>query len=78
MLIYAPPGEMKQTAIKAIVDRIARSFRPPPAIADTQVNACGRYSLWLPDRWKITIENEKMTAVSRDNKLHLVVATDRG
>jgi uncharacterized protein YbdZ (MbtH family) len=74
MLIYAPPGEMKQPAIKAMVDRIVRSFKPPPAIAETQVNACGQYSLWLPDTWKITIKNERMTALSRDNKLHLVVA----
>ena len=74
MLIYAPVGEMKQAAIKAIVDRVVRSFKPPPAVADTQVNACGRYSLWLPDRWKTTIKNEKLTALSRDNKLHLVVA----
>jgi hypothetical protein len=74
VLIYAPPGEMRQPAIKALVDRIVRSFKPTPAVADTQVNACGKYSLWLPDTWKVTIENEKLTALSRDNKLHLLVA----
>jgi hypothetical protein len=74
VLIYGAPGEMKRPANKIIIDRIVRSFKPPPAVADATVNACGRYSVWLPDRWKITIENEKLTAQSRDNKLYLVVA----
>jgi hypothetical protein len=74
MLIYAPAAEMKKPAIKATVDRIMRSFKPPPAVADAQVNACGKYALWLPDRWKVTIKNERLNALSRDNKLHLVVA----
>src|SRR4029077_18330580 len=30
--------------------------------------------IWVPDAWKITIKNERMTADSRDNELHLVVA----
>jgi len=74
MLIYAPAAEMKKPAIKATVDRIMRSFKPPAAAADAQVNACGKYAVWLPDRWKVTIKNERLTALSRDNKLHLVVA----
>jgi hypothetical protein len=74
LLIYAPAAEMRKPAIKVIVDRIVRSFKPTASIADTQVNACGKYSLWLPDRWKVTIKNERLTALSRDNKLHLVVA----
>jgi hypothetical protein len=28
VLIYAPPGEMRQPAIKALVDRILRSLKP--------------------------------------------------
>ena|ERR1700722_5178410 len=45
-----------------------------PAFASTQVNACGRYSIWVPDNWKITFNNERMTAESRDNEITLVVA----
>ena len=45
-----------------------------PAFADTQVNACGRYSIWVPDNWKITIHGERLTAESRDNAITLVVA----
>jgi uncharacterized protein YbdZ (MbtH family) len=74
LLIYGAPGEMKRPANRAIVERIVRSFKPPPAVADALVNACGRYSVWLPDRWKITIENERVTAQSRDDQLYLVVA----
>ncbi len=74
VLIYGAPGEMKRPANKAIVDRIVRSFKPPPTVADATVNACGRYAVWLPDRWKINIENERLTAQSRDNKLYLIVA----
>jgi hypothetical protein len=74
VLIYGDPGEMKRPANKAIVERIVRSFKPPPAVTDALVNACGRYSVWLPERWKITIENERLTAQSRDDQLYLVVA----
>jgi plasmid maintenance system killer protein len=74
VLIYGAPGDMKRPANKAILDRIVGSLKPPPAVADALVNACGKYSIWLPDRWKITIKNERVTAQSRDNKLYLVVA----
>jgi hypothetical protein len=74
MLIYGDPAEMKRPANRVIIDRIVRSFKPPAAVADTLVNACGSFALWLPDRWKITIKNERVTAESRDNKLYLVVA----
>jgi hypothetical protein len=74
MLIYGAPGEMKRPANRAIFDRIVRSFKPPPAVADALVNACGSYAVWLPDRWKFTIEDGRLTAQSRDNKLYLVVA----
>jgi DNA-binding ferritin-like protein (Dps family) len=74
MLIYGAPGEMKRPANRVIFDRIVRSFKPPPAVADALVNACGSYSVWLPDRWRFTIEDDRLTAGSRDNKLYLVVA----
>jgi hypothetical protein len=45
-----------------------------PALGDTKVNACGRYSIWVPDSWEITLKSERMTAESRDNGLYLVVA----
>jgi hypothetical protein len=45
-----------------------------PALADTQVNACGRYSIWVPDSWTLTIKKERMAAESPDNGLYLVVA----
>jgi hypothetical protein len=74
MLIYGAPVEMKRPANRVLFNRIVRSFKPPPAVADALVNACGSYSLWLPDRWKFTIEDDRLTAESRDNKLYLVVA----
>lgn len=45
-----------------------------PAFADTQVNACGKYSIWVPDNWKVTINNERLNAESRDGELTLVVS----
>ena len=44
------------------------------ALAETQVNVCGRYSIWVPDTWKITTNNERVTAESRSNGLYLVAA----
>jgi hypothetical protein len=73
MMVYGAPNDMKRPANKAIIDRIVASFKPPPH-ADKQVNACGRYSIWVPDTWKVTIKNQRLTAESRDNELYMVVA----
>jgi hypothetical protein len=45
-----------------------------PAFAGTQVNGCGRYSVWVPDNWKVTFNNERLTAESRDDDITLVVS----
>jgi hypothetical protein len=44
------------------------------ALADTQTNNCGRYSIWVPDGWKVTINGERIDAESRDNEINIVVA----
>ncbi len=44
------------------------------AMADTQTNDCGRYSIWLPDNWKVTINGERIDAESRDNEINMMVA----
>jgi hypothetical protein len=75
LLIYADRAAMSRPANKNIIDRILRSLMPTAsASADTQVNACGRYAIWVPSNWKITIDNERLNAVSRDGQLYLVVA----
>ncbi|HLH95088.1 MAG TPA: hypothetical protein VKW08_08215 [Xanthobacteraceae bacterium] len=73
VLVYGSPRVMKRPANRSIVDRILHSFKPPLAVADALTNACGKYAVWVPETWRFTIENEKLTADSRDNRLHLVV-----
>lgn len=46
-----------------------------PALADTQVNAPGKYSIWVPDNWKVTFNNERLDAESRDTEITLVVSS---
>ena len=41
------------------------------ALADTQTNNCGRYSIWVPDDWKVTINGERIDAESRDNEINM-------
>jgi hypothetical protein len=75
LLVYADRTEMNRPANKNVIDRILRSLMPTvSAFADTQVNACGSYSISVPSNWKITIDNERLSAVSRDSQLSLVVA----
>lgn len=45
-----------------------------PAFCETQTNSCGRYSVWTPDNWKVTIDGERLIAESRDNEINLVVS----
>jgi len=73
MVVYGAPNDMKRPANKAIIDRIVGSFKPPPQ-ADKLINGCGRYAIWVPDTWKVTIKNERLTAESRDNDLYMIVA----
>lgn len=44
------------------------------AHATTQVNGCGRYEIWTPDNWKITLNKDRLEAESPDNEIVLVVA----
>lgn len=74
VLIHGAPAAMKRPANKAIVDRILQSFKPSPTASDMQVNPCGKFAIWIPDRWRITFESERLTAQSRDNELYVVVA----
>jgi hypothetical protein len=73
MMIYGEPGDMKRPSNKAVIDRIVASFKPPHS-SDKQINACGKYAIWVPDTWKVYIKNERLTAESRDNDLYMVVA----
>jgi hypothetical protein len=75
VLIYADRTEISRTLYRNVFDPILRSLMPTAsAFAETRVNACGGYSVWVPNNWKITIDNERLTAISRDNWLSLVVA----
>jgi hypothetical protein len=48
-----------------------------PGCASTVINACGRFSFWVPDDWTMTKENpvnvERSTFESRDGNLYVLV-----
>lgn len=48
-----------------------------PSCAGTIINACGKFSFWVPDDWKVTKDGmssvERTTFDSKDENLHVLV-----
>jgi uncharacterized protein YbdZ (MbtH family) len=75
VLVYADRTEMNRSANKSIIDRVFHSLTPAASPnAEILVNACGRYSVWIPNNWKVSFDNERLHAISRDGQVSVIAA----
>jgi hypothetical protein len=65
------------SALAFAVSLAVAPLAAPPAFAGTQINANGRFSIWVPDDWEVTFNGKRLSAESEELTLVAQPLTDK-